>query len=252
MNIYQKINAVQKNVAYVKKDAQIMGGGSYKAVTHDQVVSVLRKDMVANGIVVVPEQLKGEIIKEPKTKNGSVMYFYSGDYAIHFVNAEEAEDRISVTVNAHALDSQDKAPGKALTYATKAALLKENEESRTAASEPYSPMQKEQFDEIVASNNALDYLQFMHSLTEEGRIGLFNSGEAGKKVELKKQCKSLEEEAHNIIDDYVSQINECYNSDDSSVMELVDELTNFEKSLIANKLDKNAIDWLAAKTKEIQ
>ena len=46
-NIYQRINQVMKSVQYVKKDKAVTGGGqNYKAVTHDQVVSVCREALV--------------------------------------------------------------------------------------------------------------------------------------------------------------------------------------------------------------
>ena len=52
-NIYQRINAVMKDVEYVQKDAAITGGGvNYKAVTHDMVTAVVRKSMVEHGIVI--------------------------------------------------------------------------------------------------------------------------------------------------------------------------------------------------------
>jgi hypothetical protein len=139
-NIYQRINNVMKEVAYVQKDKAVSGGGqNYKAVTHDQVISVCRKHIVAHGILITPEQLKGEIIIKRDVAAEVKMHLYSGEYAVHFINIDKPEDRISVTVNAHAADNGDKAPGKCMTYAVKMAILKvlcletgEDDESRTA------------------------------------------------------------------------------------------------------------------------
>ena len=40
-NIYQRINEVRKAIGYVQKDKAVStGGGSYKAVTHDEPVVV--------------------------------------------------------------------------------------------------------------------------------------------------------------------------------------------------------------------
>lgn len=144
MNIYQRINSVMKKVEYVKKDKAVSGGGqNYKAVTHDQVISVCRKELVASGVVIVPEQLRGEIIIQRDVKADVKMHLYSGDYAIHFVNMDDPQDKITVCVNAHAADNGDKAPGKCLTYASKSAILKvlsletgEDDESRTHEPEP--------------------------------------------------------------------------------------------------------------------
>ena len=47
------------------------------------------------------------------------MGLYSGFYDVHFVNMDNPEDRTVVSVEAHANDNGDKAPGKAMTYAVK-------------------------------------------------------------------------------------------------------------------------------------
>ena len=139
-NIYQRINAVMEEVQYVQKDKQVTGAGAnYKAVTHDQVVSVAREALVKNGVMIYPNQIKGEflVMRDMNASPNPVkMGLYSGTYEVNFVGVDEG-DKITVTVEAHANDNGDKAPGKALTYATKSAILKvlcletgENEESR--------------------------------------------------------------------------------------------------------------------------
>jgi hypothetical protein len=143
-NIYQRINAVMQKIDYVKKDKAVSGGGqNYKAVTHDQVISVCRKELVANGIVIVHEQIRGEIVIRRDLASDIKMHLYAGEYLIHFVNIDSPQDRISVSIHAHAADNGDKAPGKCITYATKAAILKtlsletgEDDESRTYEPEP--------------------------------------------------------------------------------------------------------------------
>lgn len=134
-NIYQRINAVMNKVKYVKKDASVSG---YKAVTHDKVVSECRQALVDEGVVIYPEQLNHSMPIMRDAEKGVKMHLYSADYVIHFVNMDNPEDRISVTINSQANDNGDKAPGKAVTYATKTAMLKvlcletgENDESRT-------------------------------------------------------------------------------------------------------------------------
>lgn len=148
MNIYQRINAVMRDVTYVQKDATVE---RYKAVSHDQVVSVARKSLVDAGVLVYPEQTGGGVAEVLTTKSGGRMALYAGDYVVHFVNIEDPQDRISVPVQAHAMDNGDKAPGKAVTYATKTAILKvlcletgENEESRAEVRELSQPITDEQ------------------------------------------------------------------------------------------------------------
>lgn len=125
LNIYERLNEVRKAVKYVQKDAQV--ANQYKAVTHDQVTSVTREHFVAHGIMVVPS------LGESTFENG----MYAGTFEVSFINIENPEDRMSLFVEAHGMDKGDKAPGKALSMATKYAILKvlsletgENEESR--------------------------------------------------------------------------------------------------------------------------
>jgi len=145
LNIYQRINAVMQAVEYVQKDATVDTGGgrSYRAVSHDMVLAVLRQSMVANGIVTRVEQLSDALIQmrgpDPKAKDQYSQYFYSANYAIYFVNIDQPLDFVRLTINAHAQDSGDKAPGKAVSYAVKYAMLKtfgletgENDEGRLA------------------------------------------------------------------------------------------------------------------------
>lgn len=254
LNIFQRVNKVQESVKYVQKDAQITGGGSYRAVSHDQVVSVIRKDLVKNGIVIYPEQLRGSIVIPRNTKEGNKMHLYSGEYAIHFVNIDNPEDRISATVEAHAADSGDKAPGKALTYATKSAILKvfcletgENDESRGVSGEPYTDAQKDAFDNLINSQDASKFVQFVMTVGPDVYTALSNTGEKGKKTELKTKCRYLEKEGHRIIDDYCLQITNGINNDDIAVIELVDELEDMEKRLVAAKLTPEQVTWIQEK-----
>lgn len=135
MNIYQKINEVRKAIGYVQKDKSVStGGGSYKAVTHDQVTGMVRKALIEQGVIIVPTTLSA--VFNPK-EGDAKQRLYEASYEVNFVNMDKPEERISMTMNAHALDNGDKAPGKALSYATKYAILKlfnietgEDDESR--------------------------------------------------------------------------------------------------------------------------
>ena len=136
-NIYQRINAVMQEVTYVQKDAEIQG---YKAVTHDQLVSVARKAFVQQGIVIELDQIDGHL---DDSVNGAKVRMYHGTYEVRLVNMDNPEDRVCVQVHAHALDNGDKAPGKCATYATKTAIIKllwletgENDESRAEMRNP--------------------------------------------------------------------------------------------------------------------
>lgn len=135
MNIYQRINEVRKAISYIQKDKSVStGGGSYKAVTHDAVTGMVRQHLIEQGVIIIPSVVSS--IFHPK-EGDSKQRLYEATYQIDFVNMEDGQDRISIQMSAHALDNGDKAPGKAISYATKYAMLKlfnietgEDDESR--------------------------------------------------------------------------------------------------------------------------
>ncbi len=138
-NIYQRMNEVRKAVAYVRKDSKVQG---YTAVTHDQVTASARPSLIDHGVMMVPRQTASEIAQVGETRQGTPVIRYAGWYEFDFVNVDAPDDKITVTIEAHANDHGDKAPGKAISYATKYALLKvlaietgDDEESRVEVAE---------------------------------------------------------------------------------------------------------------------
>ena len=258
LNIYQRINAVMKEVEYVQKDAGISGGGAnYKAVTHDQVTSVIRKSMVTHGIVVQVEQLKSEMLIKRDVEAGVKMHLYSGDYAVSFINIDKGEDRLTTTINSHANDNGDKAPGKAASYAVKYAMLKtftletgESDESRSFEEPDFTDDQKEMFDEILERKAALDYITFSKTVGNAVMIALSGTFVSGKISQGKQLCKNLDREGWGILKDYAAQITKLIDNHDPAVAELVNELSGDEKRLLAGLLTKHQIDHLS-KLKEL-
>lgn len=135
MNIYQKINEVRKKIDYIQKDKQVQ---NYKAVTHDQVTALVRKHLIEIGVVIIPNLIGTTTIDSgDKTSKGTTIIRVEAEYEFSFVNTEEPNDKFTARVSAHANDQGDKGPGKALSYAKKAIVLKvfeietgEDEESR--------------------------------------------------------------------------------------------------------------------------
>jgi hypothetical protein len=149
MNLYQRINEVRKLIDYIQKDKQVSTGasGSYKAVTHDQVTALVRDHMVTHGIISYPVLV--ESTSMPKEVGADMVvakqFRYEATYDFHFVNADEPSDSLTIRIQAHAMDNADKAPGKALSYAKKYAILKlfeietgEDDESRYQEKETFN------------------------------------------------------------------------------------------------------------------
>jgi len=170
-NIYQRINEVRKAIGYVQKDKDVgFGKSSYRAVTHDAVTGMVRAALIQHGVVIVPSVVTSEfhqaelvttIGDDGKERTAHAKQrLYEATFQIEFVNMDEPTDRIVTQQTAHALDNGDKAPGKAMSYATKYAILKlfnietgEDEESR---------YQQDEFDIV----GAVDYILASTSIAE--------------------------------------------------------------------------------------
>lgn len=161
MNIYQRINEVRKAITYIQKDKSVSAGpaGSYRAVTHDAVTGMIRQHLVEHGVIIAPTLI--ESVFHPK-EEGAKQRLYSASYDVRFINMDAPDECVTIRIEAHALDNGDKAPGKAISYATKYAILKlfnietgEDEESR---------YQREEFDvtpflDKIAAADDLDSLK---------------------------------------------------------------------------------------------
>lgn len=159
LNLFQKINEIRKAVDYIQKDKSVTAGagGNYKAVTHDAVTGILRKHMIDHGVICVPSLVDSH--SDPR-EEGAKQSRYRAKYKFDFINADKPDESISIVIEAHAMDNQDKAPGKAISYAKKYAVLKlfeietgEDEESR------YQTDGVEEINERFAACTTLEQLQ---------------------------------------------------------------------------------------------
>lgn len=122
LTLLQRLNAVMQDVTYVQKDHQIdvkdkqtrKVVASYKVVTHDMVTAKVRPALVAHGVFYYPQKLGW-------AQNGQRTEV---DMIIRFVSVDDRDDFIDVPTLGFGLDTGDKGPGKAMSYAVKYALLK--------------------------------------------------------------------------------------------------------------------------------
>lgn len=188
MNLLQRINEVRKAIAYIQKDKAVStGGGSYKAVTHDAVTAMVREHMVTHGIVSWPHLVESQSM--PYEVNADMVrakqFRYEATYDFQFVNIEDPKDSLTIRIQAHAMDNADKAPGKALSYAKKYALLKlfeletgEDEESRY---NPEGLEDDELAEHLKAINEAGDMVNLQKAFT-----AAFKAADAAKDKEASK------------------------------------------------------------------
>lgn len=125
MNLHQKINAIMADVTYIYKDGQIsFGSTKYRAVTEEQVLSIIRPHLIKHHIVIYPVELKIER-EQQVTPDGKVLpQITTANMLFKVVDADNPEDFIIVASAGQGSDTQDKGAGKSITYAEKYALLK--------------------------------------------------------------------------------------------------------------------------------
>ena len=124
MNIFQKISEVMKAVEYLTKDDKVeFGTTKYKAISEEKVTTEVRKELVKQGIVIIPimqESTVTELIRTDKSVNQRADVHTR--YRIQ--NIDDVNDFIEVESNGSGVDTQDKAVGKAMTYAYKYMILR--------------------------------------------------------------------------------------------------------------------------------
>ena len=133
MNIYQKMLQATARIATVAKNLQVDTGGGkgYKAVSEADVLAAVKPIEIELGIYSYPVSRRivdaGEMVstKEYKgTVTETKRLFLRVETIYRFVNVADPMDYIDITTYGDGVDTQDKAPGKAMTYADKYALLK--------------------------------------------------------------------------------------------------------------------------------
>lgn len=123
-NIYQRLNEVRKKVDYVRKEKRV-GEGGYLAVTHDQITALTRQHLIEHGILILPSLVSSMVSATGTfTAKGIPFIRYEARYRFQVVNMDDPQDKFEVEIESHAMDQGDKAPGKALSYAKKYAVLK--------------------------------------------------------------------------------------------------------------------------------
>lgn len=129
MSIYEKMSAITKEISAVAKDLNVgYGKNQYKATSEQNVLAAVKpleekyrvysypcnRQIVEAGVLVNTNR-DGQEIRQN---------FIRIETTYRFVDVDKPEEYIDVTTYGDGVDSQDKAPGKAMTYGDKYALLK--------------------------------------------------------------------------------------------------------------------------------
>ena len=132
-NIYQKINYVTEKIGKVQKNlsVQVSKTNSYKAVSESDVIDAVKPLELEAGICSFPVRrviVESQAITQKSVYNGieteKTSFHMRVETTYRFVNTDNPEEYIDIVSYGDGLDTGDKSPGKAMTYADKYALMK--------------------------------------------------------------------------------------------------------------------------------
>ena len=132
MNIYEKLLNITNEIGIINKNMTVgEGKNAYKAVREGDVLKAvkelefkykvysypIKREIVDRAILETEKEYKGDVTRSTKQ-------FMRLEITYRFVNIEKPDEFIDIISYGDGIDSQDKAPGKAMTYGDKYALLK--------------------------------------------------------------------------------------------------------------------------------
>jgi len=138
MNIYEKMNAIMLEIRTVPKNLNVSTGkSSYKAVAEADILAAVKAAEAKHGVFSYPAQrrvvesrpIPTEREYQDRNKNTVSIdrketQFIRLEVTYRFVNMEKPDEFVEVQGYGDGIDTMDKAPGKAATYADKYALMK--------------------------------------------------------------------------------------------------------------------------------
>lgn len=129
MNIYEKMAEITAAINTVAKNLQVNTGKGkgYKAVSEADVLAAVKPIEKQFGVYSYPYDREivesGELVNQ--TQYGERKSLFLRVRTVYrFVNTEKPEEHLDIVTYGDGVDSQDKVPGKAMTYGDKYALLK--------------------------------------------------------------------------------------------------------------------------------
>lgn len=237
LNIYQRIMAVMADLSYVQKGEKTVNN-QYRFVTHDAVSEAIHPLLVKHGIAMIPS-----VSRWSQDGNRTAV-----DVAVSFVNVDKPDEVVIVNTFGFGVDSQDKGPGKAVSYATKYAVLKtfvletgddperDNIEHIPAAAEGL-------VDQAVTAIEKGDWSTLCTLDRDKGWLQAWGLLDTRKK----KAIKDLMRKA----DEYRDLINDHDNKDDDDgIIQLWEELDKGGKAEVWRRINETAKDRIKSLKQE--
>lgn len=126
-NLYQRILSVMEYMGAVGKGGKTTYGDRYEYHRIDDVDDKLRHALVANGVVLTITHIDAKPLEHidgtDKHGNPRTTWYAECVLTLELVNVDDPADRTTIQGWGQGLDYSDKATGKAISYAAKAAYL---------------------------------------------------------------------------------------------------------------------------------
>lgn len=126
LNVFQRLSAITSEMKTIEKKSDVATSKdkSYKAVREIDILNAVKPLEEKYGIYSYPFDRQVIESKQVQGYSEKQNNFLRVEVTYRFVNVDVPSEFIEVKSYGDGIDSQDKAPGKALTYADKYALLK--------------------------------------------------------------------------------------------------------------------------------
>ena len=120
-NLFQRLLAIENEIPTIEKNSTITNkkGGKFNAVKESDVLTAVKPLEHKYGVYSYPLE---RTIMSDETENGCRYIKLQVTY--RFLNVDNPDEHIDITSFGDGMDYGDKAPGKAMTYADKYALMK--------------------------------------------------------------------------------------------------------------------------------
>lgn len=127
-NIFQRMQKITAEVSTVAKNLEVgFGSSKYKAVSEADILRAVKPIEEKYGVFSYPYDR--EIVEsgtmEREGRNGKTIQLYLRVKTVYrFVSVDDPTSYLDIVSYGDGVDTQDKAPGKAMTYSDKYALMK--------------------------------------------------------------------------------------------------------------------------------
>lgn len=199
-NIFKRLSLITSDITAVAKNLNVgWGKSSYKAVGEADVLAAVKPIEAKHGVYSYPysrEIIESAVLTSLKDdgkggKQESKQQFMRVRTVYRFVNVDNPSEYIDITTYGDGVDSQDKAPGKAMTYGDKYALLKaykiitgddpDQNQSESLKSKEQKPVRRQTIS--AEKRKALEIFLSQHSVPDDYVCKLYNVSNLGDMTE---------------------------------------------------------------------